>query len=224
MFVKSRFAAAVLLLAASSSALAAEPAAPAAGTGSACEIHVWPTDQYMSSSTGLLSGFGAVGALVDVAGHSKTNRTVKDLMMEYLDSAGQNEALTQADIAATLRKPGATIVFEPLLPLETRKKVGSNPARLTASTAPCYGELVVGLLFYQRAAMHGTQLYDSFIYRDFSRGGGKPAIYKGMVKNPLKLFPDSAATDEAAARSDLKGAFTASFLEYTQKKVFKGAR
>ena len=62
-----------------------EPVYKTAADGSACELHVWPTENYIGINTGLLSGFGIVGALADQASHKNRVATVKDLMEDYLD-------------------------------------------------------------------------------------------------------------------------------------------
>ena len=44
-----------------------------------CELHVWPTENYLGMSTGLLSGFGAVGAAAEYSAKKGRMETVKGL-------------------------------------------------------------------------------------------------------------------------------------------------
>lgn len=49
-------------------AIAQDTLEPAAET-KPCELHVWPTENYIGIKMGLMSGFGLVGAAIDQAGH-----------------------------------------------------------------------------------------------------------------------------------------------------------
>ncbi|NCP12086.1 MAG: hypothetical protein GW859_09075 [Sphingomonadales bacterium] len=209
---------------------AAEPAlpVPAAATTAAepalpdpdrCELHVWASDQYESVSMGLLSSFGLVGALLDQAGRGKEKVTIKDLMAEYLDPATQFATLETLDPAAKLGMPGAEIVWhDDMLTLAQRKNIKKNKRRLSDSQASCYGELINGVVFYHRAAMHGSNLFGGFIYRDFS-DSNEPRVSIGKVKNPLESFPPDKPEDEAEAKTELVDAWAKDFNEFIQKKL-----
>ena len=56
---------------------------PAAG-GNGCELHVWPTENYVGMNSGLLSGLGPIGVVADLDAHKNRVRTVKDRMRDYL--------------------------------------------------------------------------------------------------------------------------------------------
>ena len=73
-------------------------AAPfASRTEGSCELHIWPTENYLGVKMGLLSGFGLVGALADQAANKNKVTTVKDLMREYLGPEVQMEELEKLD-------------------------------------------------------------------------------------------------------------------------------
>lgn len=204
-----------------------------ASDGSDCELHVWPTHNYLGMNLGLLSGFGLVGALADVAAHEGHVKTVKDLMKDYLGPEIQMEELNKIGIAKTLKLDGYRIVLEEPTPFNEDLK--NNPdlkakvkamndrvkakQRLSDSTAKCYAELVTTMIFYQKAMMYGSNLFTGWIYRDF---GDKPIAIKigtGMVKNPLEEFPPKSEDKVAVAKLELRDAFSKDFVEYVQKKV-----
>ena len=82
---------------------AAPPAAP-------CELHVWPTYNYIGMNSGLLSGFGIVGAVADMAAHENRVKTVKELMKDYLGPEIQMEELNKIGILSSLKLPADTKV------------------------------------------------------------------------------------------------------------------
>jgi len=77
-YFKAAAASAALL--SSTSILAQETATPAAPTTTTsaedtakCELHVWPTENYIGIQMGLLSGFGIVGAVADMEAENSFN-------------------------------------------------------------------------------------------------------------------------------------------------------
>ena len=211
---------------------AAPGAQPATGAAT-CELHVWPTENYIGINTGLLSGFGMVGALADMAAHKGKVKTVKDLMAEYLGPDVQMEELNKLGIAETLKLRGYRIVVEEPTPFNEELK--NNPElkakakamndrikakqRLTDSKNPCYAELITTHIFYHKAMMYGSNLFTGWIYREF---GNKPIATKvatGQVKNPLEDFPPKTPDKVEAAKLELRNAYAKDFVEYVVKKV-----
>lgn len=218
-----------LALAISSAAGAQAATDTAAG---ACELHIWPSENYIGINTGLLSGFGIVGALADSAAHDGRVRTVKDLMKDYLGPDIQVEELEKADVAGTLGLAGYRVIIEDALPgadegkknpeikaylkgIDKKIKAGQ---RVGTSTAPCYAELITTHIFYHKAMMYGSNLFTGYVFREFD-GAKQLGSYAGQVKNPLEEFPpkEEAMIDEAKA--ELRGAYALNFPEYVQKKV-----
>ena len=209
---------------------AAEAAAPDA---KACELHVWPTENYIGINSGLLSGFGVVGALADMAAHKGKVKTVKDLMAEYLGPDVQMEELNKIGITDALKLRGYRIVVEEPTPFnedlknnpELKAKAKAMNARikakqrLTDSKHPCYAELITTHIFYHKAMMYGSNLFTGWIYREF---GNKPIATKvatGQVKNPLEDFPAKTPDKVEAAKLELRNAYAKDFVEYVEKKV-----
>lgn len=203
-----------------------------------CELHIWPTENYIGVNSGLLSGFGALGAVADMAVHKNRVATVKDAMREYLGPEVQAEELQKADVATALGLTGYRIVIEPAT--ASNEDVKKDPAlkasvkemnaklkngtRLSASTTPCYAELVGVNIFYHKAMMYGSNLFAGWTFRDYGRDGSTtPKVYTGAVKNPLEVFPPKTPDQVDAAKVEVRDAFAKDFAEYVQKKV-RGAK
>jgi len=212
---------------------AAQEAAPAAATGEGCELHIWPTENYLGINTGLLSGFGPLGVVADMDAHKGKVKTVKDLMREYLGPDVQIAELNRLGVTDQLNLKGYRIIVEEPTPFnedlknnpELKAKTKAMNARikakqrLSASTNRCYAELITTAIFYHKAMMYGSNLFTGWIYRDF---GDKPIAIKtatGAVKNPLEAFPPKAPENVHAAKAELRDAFAKDFAEYVQKKV-----
>jgi len=212
-------------------------AAPAAADAALpCELHVWPTNNYLGINSGLLSGFGALGAVADMAAHKDRVATVKDLMRDYLGPDIQMEELNKIGIAETLKLKGYRIIVEEPTPfnedlkkdpalkakakaMNARIKAGK---RLSDSTHGCYAELITTMVFYHKAMMYGSNLFTGWIFREF---GDKPIAIRtatGAVKNPLENFPPKTPDKVDAAKAELRDAFAKDFVEYVQKKVMSG--
>ena len=215
--------------------LAASPAVTAAiAPNSQCELHVWPTENYIGINSGLLSGFGIVGALADVDAHKNRVKTVKDLMRDYLGPDIQLAELDRIGLLNSLRLPPTyRIVIE--APTPWNEDLKRDPAlkarvkemnatlkagrRLTASTSPCYAELITTMVFYHKAMMYGSNLFTGWVYRDF---GDQPVARKtatGAVKNPLEVFPPKTPEAVEAAQAELRGAFVKDYREWLEKKA-----
>ncbi len=210
-------------------------AADIADAAPACELHVWPTENYLGVNMGLLSGFGLVGALADQAVHKDRVQTVKDLMRDYLGPDVQMEELNRIGLLKTLQLPeNYAIIIEAPTPFnedvkkdpELKAKVKELNAtikagkRLTNSQSKCYAELITTHIFYHKAMMYGSNLFTGWNYRNF---GDKMVLKKpatGQVKNPLEYFPPKTTEDVDKAKVELRDAYSKDFVEYVDKKVF----
>lgn len=215
----------------------ATPTYKLAADGSVCELHVWPTENYIGINTGLLSGFGIVGALADQASHKNRVATVKDLMKDYLGPDVQMEELNKLGINETLKLDGYKIILQEPTPfnedakkdpelkakIKAMNKTIKDKKRLTDSTAPCYAELTTTHIFYHKAMMYGSNLFTGWIYREFD-GDKQTKVGKGQVKNPLEYFPPKIEEDIEKAQIELRDAYSKDFTEYVEKKVFKVKR
>ena len=203
-----------------------------------CELHVWPTHNYIGINTGLLSGFGLVGALADVAAHDGRVKTVKDLMADYLGPDIQMEELNKIGIADTLKLKNYRIVMEEPTPFneelknnpELKAKVKAMNARiksgqrLSDSINPCYAELITTHIFYHKAMMYGSNLFTGWVYREFPAKGNATKTATGQVKNPLENLPPKSADMVEPAKAELRDAYAKDFVEYVAKKVQPAAK
>lgn len=200
----------------------------------ACELHIWPTLSYTGVNTGLLSGFGVIGAIADNASHKNRVTTVKDLMAEYLPPEVQIAELEKVGLLETLNlKDYQIILHEPTPSAEAVKadealnaatkafnaKLKSNQ-RLTDSTASCYSEFILTDIFYHKAMMYGSNLFVSMTFRDFNNPNAVRRSF-GAVKNPLEHFPPKTPETADTAKAELLKAFAQDFVEWSQKKLLK---
>lgn len=197
-----------------------------------CELHVWPTENYLGVKMGLLSGFGAIGAAIDHAGHRSGVQTVKDLMRNYLGPEVQMEELDRLDYRALLGlgEEYRVIMHEPTPFGEDVKKDKAlkaevkafntklkNGERVSDSSNDCYAELVTTHIFYHKAMMYGSNLFTGWQLRVFD-GDRIVRDGTGQVKNPLEHFPPKDDTMIEAAQAELRDAYSKDFVEWVEKK------
>jgi hypothetical protein len=207
-----------IALSVSSAAPAAAPATAAApqdgAAEPACELHVFPTIEGKAMTTGLLSGFGFVGAIADAAKNKNRNASEAEYLREALGPRLQVQALKSVDMVGALKLPPSRIIWE--TPIADRKISTKATTRLTSSTAPCYAELLVTENFYTKRAIYGRSLNNRFIFKDFRTGKTKTNMIKGRGGNGLSQFPPKTTDETEAAEADLRGAFSKNFLEFAK--------
>lgn len=190
-------------------------AAPAAASAtSECELHIWPAERFNAMTTGWLSGFGVVGAVADAAGNADKNKDNRTQIAAALDSQGQVDALTSMNLVELLKARPSKIVVHP--EALDRKTINKIDTRRAESRSPCYAELIVADVFYQKAAIYGRSLRTLFMYRNFGASDKKPAIYKAWGGNGLKMFPPKEGEDVQAANNELVSVFKANFEEFAK--------
>lgn len=213
-------------LAIEASGLETQPTAP-------CELHVWPTENYLGVKMGLLSGFGALGAVADQAANKKGVNNVKTLMRDYLGPDIQMAELEKLDYVSklgldpqqyrvVLNAPtpwNEDLKKDPELKAATkavnaRIKAGK---RITDSTTPCYAELITTHIFYHKAMMYGSNLFTGWNFRVFD-GDTLISSGAGQVKNPLENFPPKDETMVNDAQLELRDAYAKDFSEWVEKK------
>lgn len=235
MLASTTLAAQDTAVAEASAEAAIEPAVAEAAPAPApeCELHVWPTENYLGVKMGLFSGFGLVGAMIDQAGHAKGVKTVKDLMREYLGPEVQLDELQKLDYMTKLGLDTSKYAVIIQKPTPWNEDLKDNPAlkaevkvlnqkikdgkRLTDSTNPCYAELITTHIFYHKAMMYGSNLFTGWQWRQFD-GAKLVANGKGQVKNPLEHFPPKDETMVEAAKVELRDAYSKDFNEWVLKK------
>ena len=187
-------------------AAAAPVTAEAPGSAPQCELHVWPAERFQAMTTGWLGG-----GLLDAAIHADGDKARRSHLASALDSEGQLDSLQKLDLVSLLRLPPSKIVTH--TEALDRKTVNKIKTRRAASSAPCYSELIVTDVFYQKAAMWGRSLRTSFMLRQFPAGAAEPTIRKTTGGNGLKIFPAKAGEDTTAADAELVTIFQKNFTE-----------
>ncbi|MFN7177330.1 MAG: hypothetical protein ACK4MX_10640, partial [Thermaurantiacus sp.] len=80
--------------------------------------------------------------------------------------------------------------------------------------SPCYAEVIVADMLYQRNPLLGRTLQTLFMVRDFGDRSDKPRITKSWGGNPLKKFPPQEGDDVAEAAQELIDTFSKNFEEF----------
>ncbi len=177
-----------------------------------CELRVFPTLEAKAETQSGGAAFGLIGALIDAAANQNKDTSDAAMLKEGLAPPQQVKALSSFDLAATLRLPPSNVIFEEPL-VDPKMSLKSN-ARLTASKAPCYVELLVTLNFYTKAPVYGRSLNNGFVLKDFRSGKPKPSIRKGRGGNGLKAFPPETTYMTEEAGKDLQETFAANLREF----------
>ena len=178
----------------------------AAAPAPQCELHVWPAERFQAMTTGWLGG-----GLLDAAIHAEGDKARRSHLASALDSEGQLNSLQKLDLVALLQLPPSKIVTH--AEALDRKTINKIKTRRSDSTSPCYSELIVTDVFYQKAAMWGRSLRTSFMFRQFPAGAAEPTIRKTTGGNGLKIFPAKEGEDTTAADAELVGIFQKNFTE-----------
>jgi len=144
-------------------------------------------------------------------------------MTAWLDPEVQLDALVSLNIPVLMNQAPANIIRhdEPLdLPAADEAKT-----RWSNSTAPCYAELAVANVAYQKAHLQGSNLMTSFIYRRFDGSSPTPVkVYHGVESRSLHAFPPKTDADLAAAARDLVLAFKSTARSFVSQRATPAAQ
>jgi hypothetical protein len=163
-----------------------------------CELHFWPSGMAMMSNYSGVAG--PIGAAL--AGPSPQSG---DGLISDLPPAAQGEALKSVDFATLLKLPqGVTLIVEPS---SFPGKPGRKGPRASASTAPCYLELVVDYIGYTSHITAGRKFGARMWLRRYPTGGGDPTVQNGGKDVKLRLYPAKKAEDHPTAIAELNAAF-----------------
>lgn len=179
-----------------------------------CELHIFPTLEGQALTTGLLSGFGVIGAVADAAANKDRNISEAEYLKEALGPRLQIEALKSIDLVNELKLAPSQVIFE--TPIADRKVTTKATNRLSSSTAPCYAELIVTQNFYTKKAIYGRSLNNRFIFKDFTSAKTKAKLVKGRGGNGLSHFPPKTTDETEAAETELREVFSKNFLEFAK--------
>jgi hypothetical protein len=152
---------------------------------------------------GLLSNLGPAGAYADYRSNRDASLRDQVALIEALDLPHQAQAVMAVDMPHLLGLGAVRLVFETSnLDLRTAPK---QHARLSASTAPCYTELVISLNQYRRSAVRGASLKTELTFKDFRNG--KLQIRRASQASAVHHFPASKPEQDAQAKQDVRDAF-----------------
>lgn len=195
----------------------AEPFIVKSAVETQCELHVWPAERFNARTTGWLSGLGVLGAIADSASHADGDKARRTEMASALDPQGQLASLQSMDLITLLQLKPANIVYHPVA-LE-RKTVGKVKTRRAESQSPCYSELIMLDVMYQKAAIYGRSLRTLIWFRDFGSSQNQSVNFRGLGGNGLKLFPAKEGEDVQAANNELVDVFKLNFTEYAANAI-----
>ncbi|MES2498021.1 MAG: hypothetical protein V4618_18045 [Pseudomonadota bacterium] len=197
---------------ASAQSMAGGVAATGSAAASTCELHVWPAERMASITTGWLGG-----GLIDAAVHANRDASNRALLASALDSPSQLEALKGIDLLKALGRKPETVIVVHEKPLD-RPTMNKVKTRRAESQSPCYSELIVADVLYQKAAIYGRSLRTLFMFREFGNDQKIDSEYKAWGGNGLKLFPPNEGEDSIAALDELASVFRLNFEEYSNNQ------
>lgn len=181
----------------------------------ACQIHVWSTPKIKSYVSGFAEAMGgALGAVLD--GKRADEVTVEEMLRRVLEGRPQATLLSQLDLATMLNLPNAVIVpnAEPTDPLKWKSAKG----RLIEGTAPCYVELIVRDMYFNKSALFPPSVRVNFTMRDFRGGRAKPLISEGRGGIKLPVYPGVSTIDEAVITRTFQDAYVGAFVEFATEQ------
>jgi len=208
--------------------------APSVAPAPSCELHIRPAHNFIAMNTGMLSGLGIVGALVDMGVHADKVKSVKAQMADALTADAQIAQLKSVDAAGLLKMPKDTVIVVDE-PFPSADEIKADPAlkekmkafeadekagkRLTSSKAECYAELAAPYVFYQKAAMYGTRVFTDFFFRDFRGGVAQPKVSKGQVETHTPDFPAATPDKVDSAKLALLDSFGKDLVKWVSLKL-----
>ena len=184
--------------------------------GVTCELHVWPAARVTAITNGAGAMFGLVGGLIDAASHADQNKRDKAFITAALDPSAQARALREMDLPKTLNLPqGAVITHDEGIELS-----GQKTGRLTASSAPCYYDVVISQLLYVKTATTKGKMR-AFILVRGANGTNQTIDYKDSANHALDVKLPKEGEDASSASLALIAAFKADVAEFSTKFVRK---
>lgn len=181
--------------------------AVAAPIRDSCELHIWPEPYYYTLQYGIFNGPAAMNV-------SKKN--AKAATEEFrLTVSGDDlyQAITEIDLK-TLFRANTVSTFKHNTDAVTKVSRKAK-RRATASTAECYFEIYVDMLWFESSPL-GYDLTPYYHLRNFSLGP-KPKVNDWYNNEGIKNVPKQ--TDREWWRTSLTDAFKKSFSRYITKNL-----
>jgi hypothetical protein len=156
-----------------------------------------------------------------VNGAAKGRKGYPAIPEDPLPPARQIAMLQALPLERLLERPVGNVIFhaEPL-----DRTAARAPGRHTASAATCYGELIVGDIFYEDAVFASRSLRSLFDYHAFDAAGTGPNRFMSWSEIPLETFPPKTDGEMSAALREVGDAFMGGFRDFAKARVDARAR
>lgn len=196
----------------------ATPASAQAPGSAACELHMWPAEDFGS----LPFGDGLAPALAamfpgDLSG------SVDDQFKRLATANVQLDAVKAADPVTILGLPAGTRIITHS-DTEDQKITRTRKQRRSDSAAACYYELHVVSHYLIEDIVWGDRFSTDFDFRSYSANPQWDFRHQGEGANKLTVFPVKATDDPAQAITKVADAIKANFREYAPKMTRAKAR
>jgi hypothetical protein len=196
---------------------------PEPETSSPCELHIWPSDGFTRNISTMLSrgDTGLVGLMIGAAqsGGDKKMRLPQSTD-SALSVAAQAALLDGMSVSAIVGLPDHRPVVHDQA-LESRV-IRNSPGRIVTSTSPCYAELIIDDVAFQRDAFGARQLKTLFRYRDFGAAQQPQRSFGTWASTKLEHFPPRTDAEDSAAAAELQSVFRDNlvlFASYLEKQA-----
>lgn len=203
--------------------------------GSRCELHIWPSDNFTTDMSGLLSAIPVFGFAIDQGTTKNRRQAIQGLMREYLSHQIQVDLLKRQGVANALGLVGYEIIVENAFPsaealkqskalrAERKARIALYKAgkRQTESNSDCYAELAVTAVVYRDTVQLKSNMFVGWSYRYF---GASPTVQAqfsddsgGVPSGSLNAFPPATEADVESARNEMQSQFIKGFREFVWK-------
>lgn len=183
-----------------------------------CELHVWQTENYISTSPAPYFAYGGLGAALQSLHDSNyPTDSVVGVMDFEMKAERLKPLLEKVDWQTYLGGGQVQVIVEPqIIDKSFIGKARAARTRNSQSQAPCYAELYLSDQSFEGGFIK-SHLFNNITIRDFRNSGYFTA--NGIVWNQLKGFP---AKDEASlpvARENFREAFVKNVVKFLDKKL-----
>ncbi len=151
MYRLSFLMASTLVFAGTSPSSARAPVDPV--TGVACELHVWPAHNFSARTQGIGAITGVLGTLDDDSAHRDRNEADRIRLAGYLAPDVQIADLKQLKLDDFVTGVVRSEYHGAITHSELEKTGTFSKTRSAASTAPCYDELFITFVNFERSPL-----------------------------------------------------------------------
>lgn len=201
------------------------PSRVGAQASPACELHVWPTQQFSAVYHSANIGMGAYGPAVVGTTLSPMQEVARRVSLA-VDPQAQIDAITALDLGSSPRFMGYEVIFHdapetsPHLNWVSRD-VGQG-SRDAPSTSQCYAELHIIFITLFRTAI-SKKIQTVFLYREF--GDSPTMTYRAVDAGSTGAsdFDTGAEGLTEAATASVRAAFVQNLRIFLRKRKMRAA-